>query len=148
MTVWLQTMCIMGRSNVTCIFQIYDNMDKASICYCMGTLTRRSWIHYKVCWIGKNIKIRMLCYKNRVCNTCPLYTHVTRMFECIGLCNLFKSVWSMFSCNTSVYVTTRPKQVTSLTSLVYSSLKNNCALRKKVWLTEETAKPKYCGFYN
>jgi len=30
---------------------------------------------------------------------CALYTHVTPILYCIGLCNLFRSIWSMFSYN-------------------------------------------------
>ena len=41
--------------------------------------------------------IRLSCYNNRVYNTCPLYTHVTPILQCIGPCKLFKSVRPMFS---------------------------------------------------
>jgi len=39
-------------------------------------------------------------YYNRVYNTCPLYTHVTPIWQCVDPCNLFWSVWSMFVYNT------------------------------------------------
>ena len=31
---------------------------------------------------------------------CPLYTHATPMLQCIGPCNLFGRIWSMFTYNT------------------------------------------------
>jgi len=31
----------------------YDFVLVLSCVYCMGTLTRQSWIHYTVCWILK-----------------------------------------------------------------------------------------------
>ena len=46
--------------------------------------------------------IRLSCYYNRVKNTCPLYSHVSPILQCIGPCNLLESVWSMFVYNISV----------------------------------------------
>ena len=48
-------------------------------------------------------------------STCPLYTHVTPILWCIGLCNLFKTVRSMFSCNTLIWFAQSCLQI----SLVY-----------------------------
>ena len=40
--------------------------------------------------------IRLSFYNNIVQTTCTLYTHVSPILQCIGPCNLFVSVWSMF----------------------------------------------------
>mgnify|MGYP007133234786 FL=1 len=44
--------------------------------------------------------IRLSCYYNTVQNMCPLYTYVTPILLCIGPCNLFRRIWSMFPYNT------------------------------------------------
>ena len=49
--------------------------------------------------------IRLLSYNNQLQNTCPLYTHVTPILYCISPCNLFRSIWSMFSYNNAKYFT-------------------------------------------
>ena len=46
-----------------------------------------------------NRLIRLSCYNNREQNTCPLYTHVSSMLQCIGPSNLFRSFRSIFVYN-------------------------------------------------
>ena len=43
--------------------------------------------------------IRLSCYYNRVYNTCPLYTRVTPILQCIGPCYSFRSFRSIFVYN-------------------------------------------------
>ena len=42
---------------------------------------------------------RLSCYYNTLWNTCPVNTHLSPILQCVGPCNLFGSVWSMFLYN-------------------------------------------------
>jgi len=44
--------------------------------------------------------IRLSCYYNRVKNTCPLYTHVSPILQCVGPYDLFCGFRSILVYNT------------------------------------------------
>ena len=59
-------------------------------------MTRNSWIHYTDWWILKYVDQIVVLLQHSIEQSCQLYTHVSSILQCIGPCNLFGSVWSMF----------------------------------------------------
>ena len=94
----------MTHSDIASLHHTLNFSEHLHVRYCIRPLTLNSWIITRTIAMW-NRWIRLLCYCNRVLNTCPLYKRVTPILQCVSPCNLFVSVWSMFVYNRRTWCT-------------------------------------------